>query len=344
MSGEDAGATGSRAAKADGSRRGKAAPEADPAAAGLFVSPVQINAGELIHYIKEQAAEQAASGARDRLNFFFTAIGLVVGIVTAGAAGLLYIINLGIEERVNTSVDKAIVALQGDLETSIDNDLREKVSAVILLPLLVSEATSFSTNKDNQRRDDRDRILEVMRTLKPEVLALDGEARTIAMRRIEDILDAFDYAGDYRAALELYDIFGPDLLALDGIKISMARIFSALLLYDPEFPTAHADMLQAFVGTPSSGTGTVLRWDMTRFFVVQDLIAGADDEALAARMADEEAARPGFLKNLATVTPGLRREFAPGGVNESAYGIDNLDRLEKVMLLAMQRTITSTPD
>jgi hypothetical protein len=344
MSGEGAGADGSRAAKAGASRGRDPAPEADPAAAGLFVSPVQINASELIHYIKEQAAEQAASGARDRLNFFFTAIGLVVGIVTAGAAGLLYIINLGIDERVTATVDTKIAALKGELNVAIAEDLRTKMSAVILLPLLVSEATSYSLNKDDRRRNDRDRILAVMHTLKPEVLALDGDARTIAMRRIEDILDAFYNSGDYGAALELYDIFGTELLALDGIQISMARIFSALLLYDPEFPTAHDDMLQAFVGTPSSGTGTVLRWDMTRFFVVQDLIAGSDDNTLAARLAAEEAARPGFLENLATVTSSLRREFEPGGVNESAYGIANLDRFDKAILLAMQSGIQSPPD
>jgi hypothetical protein len=409
-------------------------------AAGLFVSPVQIGPDALIHYIKEQAAEQAAASARERLNFFFSAVGLVVGLLTAAGAAALYTINreaeAGVQAEVSTqvatvketlttaqnefqaTVNGQIAALRtelstgfadqsdaiamaragladqvetaartldtartdfeakvngridglraelangiaaqsdaiataradltvllearfGDLSVETRQGLRAEVSAVVLLPLLVSEATSLSSRTLDDGKvyasADRERVIAALADLAPEIRELDGTAREIAFRRLEDVLDAFFRVGDYSAALQVYDLFPDEILALRGTRWSMAQILAGYLLLDRDAPETRRDTVMAVLNAPHDRADPTDRRWMEQLRLAQALRAGEDDATLTARMVEIEAAAPGFVPFMARFLRGQRTEFSPEGMQPSPFGLANVDRLEAALLAA----------
>jgi len=374
-------APGSDGAKASG---GGAAP-----AAGLFVSPVQIGPDALIHYIKEQAAEQAATSARERLSFFFSAVGLVVGLLTAAGAAALYTINREAEARVQsvvaaqiapvadalaaartafqaevngqiaglrselasgvTAQSDAIANARADLTTQLEArfddlsaemraGLRDEVSAVVLLPLLVSEATSLSsrTLQDGTRYSsaDRDRVIAALTDLAPAIRALDGAAREIAFRRLEDVLDAFFRVGDYGAALQVFDLFPDEILALRGTRWSMVQILAAYLLLDRDASETRRETVTAVLNAPHDRSDPAERRWMEQLRLVQAMHAGEDDATLTARVVEVEAVAPGFVRFMGSFLRGQRIEFSPEGMQPSPLGLSNVDRLEGVMIAA----------
>lgn len=366
-----------------------AAPGDAAQTSGLFVSPVQIGPDALIHYIKEQAAEQAAASARERLSFFFSAVGLVVGLLTAAGAAALYTINRDAVARVQaevaaqivpvasaldnargafeTSVTGRIDGLRADLDTRLAAQadaiataqadlttllearfgelsaemragLRDEVSAVVLLPLLVSEATSLSSRTLQDRllyaSADRDRVIEALADLEPRIRELDGTAREIAFRRLEDVLDAFFTASDYGAALQVYDLFPDEILALRGTRLSMTVILSALLLLDRDAAETRRASVMAVLNAPYDRSDPTERMWVERLRIVQALRAGEDDATLAARVVEVEAAAPGFIAFMAQFLREQRSVFLPDGMQPSPFGLSNVDRIETALLAA----------
>ncbi len=331
-----------------------------------FSQPVLIMPDELIRYIKDSAAEQAAQGARERLSFFFSAVGIVVGLLTAVAAGVLIYIDQRasgqIDEGVKVAVELARLEIQKDFEDDFAEQdrlieqalarnnkdlairfselqdetkagLREEVSAVVLLPLLVSEASSIASR--GYRNEDRDRIIKVLRDLAPDIVALEGEAGEIAFRRVEDVIDAFYGSGDYHGIYQVYDLFGDALFDAPGIHYTLGRAFASSALYDENFLMAQAARSSDFLARTYDTVDTGIHFGVSMFAVIKTALEDDWDEArLAQRFLDEEANHPGFLKALQDFLQGLRPEFSPGGRNASVFGLSNLDLFEGALLEA----------
>jgi hypothetical protein len=120
------------------------------------------------------AAEQASQAARERLNFFFTKMGLFLAVVGAIGVGTLFSLSDRVKSDLEKTITEGFVQNANDLNTAIDGKvdaarkeledsvktliaeetatMRTRTTDAMLLPLLVPEANSLRTLEGSYER------------------------------------------------------------------------------------------------------------------------------------------------------------------------------------------------
>jgi hypothetical protein len=298
---------------------------------------VMIAPDELIRYIKDNAAEQASAGARERLNFFFTLVGIVIGLLAAIAAGVIFMLEQRLSSIADAAAKKAVVEEVAKLSESLGTEvaamrsesqaeLANRSNAMVLMPLLATDVVAW-TQEGGYSPTERNRALSVMGLIRPELVAMKGPAREIAFQRVADMIALFYKFGDYQAVLVLYDSYGAELLRNPLTYEVMGGVYASLLISDPSFGSARAPLVQEFLAFAHDTSNRADRMARNFLLLVQeDLSLEADQSRLQTRLQQIEAIEPGFLDYFSGTLTALRRETSAGGVNPSAFGLANVDR------------------
>jgi hypothetical protein len=308
--------------------------------------PFTLSQGELISYIKESAAEQASAATRERLNFVFSLIGIVAGLVAAGG---FFMAQTSLEktaaEVTKEQVKELEVRLQADIDEKFDklqikNDaaLRKAVEPVLLIALIGSEANSLANDPRGSRGADRKRMIDMLAERHAEITALQGPTRDLAFRRIEDLFGSFYGTGDTYAAFRLVDIFGDDLIRLDGPQITYARLLTQSILSDPDFLVTNRADVDGLLGRTFDRTNRWLLDERRILGVVKD----GTKEALAVdqvadRLIAEDGDNPGFVFQFSNAMDELSDSFASAGLRRSSSGIKAVRMFREAAAIARQK-------
>lgn len=203
-----------------------------------------VTTAEMIEYVKVHAGEQASQVARERVNFFFTFIGILVALLSAVGAYVLLEFNGRLQsiasDAAQSAVDSRIGALSDQidrrfelLQAGLEQEVRTLARNQATLPLLVSEANAL-TQRGGYNRDDGDRILAAIERISEPILALEAEDRHLAFRRIEEIVDSFYSAGDYYRIYRILELFGDDLINIEGIHFTLLNSLATSIIIDPQ--------------------------------------------------------------------------------------------------------------
>jgi hypothetical protein len=348
MSEDDEGGDRPRgAAQKRGSRRKTAAPAAGINAGGLFVSPVQINPDQLIHYIKEQAAEQASQAARERLNFFFTIMGLFLAVVGAIGVGTLLslgdrvkadlesTITTGIADKtadLNTAIDSKIDAARKELEESVKTlvaaetaTMQTRTNDAMLLPLLVSEANSIRTLEGSY---DRKQILDSLGEVRSRLNDLPEDIQVLVLSRVADIIEAMSRAADDRGVLAVRDLFGDDLPLEKSVYYNIALSLARLMIYDRNFAITETGEVDAFLAVPYDDYDRKLNWANGYVGVVRAaVIEKAPSDRISTMMSEmatlDSTAVSGMLSSICSIYSGSAKD----GFRPNAWAHDNAAQL-----------------
>ncbi len=298
----------------------------------ILDQPFQLSPDELIAYIKQSAAESAAADARERLNFFFTLIGIVVGLAAGAAAGVFFMLQASLEKTATEVSGRQIEALRGtlgedlkrqftDLKTENDRALQDAVGSILLLSLIGAEANSLTSDPRGSRQVDRDRMIGMLEARKAEILALSGPTRELAFRRLEDMVAAFAASGDLFAAERLIGIYPDDLLAIDGVRATYANLLVERLLAEPGMAQSAAATIDGLLARPYDRRDLSLGDAMRTLSIVRDALArGLDQAAIVARLSEAEAESPGYLGGFRGSMEFLRDRYRSEGLTRSATG------------------------
>ncbi len=325
-----------------GGATSKAAAEAETLNRPFLLSP-----DELIGYIKESAAEQASAAARERLNFFFTLIGIVVGLIAGAAAGVFLMLRANLETAAATAARGEVAVLRAEFEKSVTDRMAalrseneaavdKTVNSILLIALMGAEANSLSNDPRGSRPQDRRRMVDLLAERKAEITGLKGQVRDLTFRRIEDIFSSFAYTGDVYAAFRLMDIFGEDLLKIDGAQMTYAWLITTQALGDPGFLDTQVAKIDALLARPYDATNLGLDHDRTVMAVVVDGLRNRrTEDELVARIVAEDADAPGFGQGFDDALAEWQRRFRSNGLVFSAEGQDAV----KPFLAASQKAL-----
>lgn len=294
--------------------------------------PFVLSQEELIAYIKQSAAESAAADARERLNFFFTLIGIVVGLAAGAAAGVFFMLQASLEktaqdvsarqiDSLRQSLDQGLDRKFADLRTENDRALQDTVGSILLLSLIGAEANSLTSDPRGSRQVDRDRMIAMLEERKPEIMALGGPTRELAFRRLEDMVAAFAASGDLFAAERLIAIYPDDLLAIDGVRATYANLLTERLLAEPGMAQSAATTIDGLLARPYDRRDLNLGDAMRTLSIVRDaLTKGLDRDAIATRLREADAEAPGYLGGFQGSMDFLRSRYRSDGLTRSPTG------------------------
>jgi hypothetical protein len=307
--------------------------------------PFTLSQGELISYIKESAAEQASAATRERLNFVFSLIGIVAGLVAAGG---FFMAQTSLQKTAEDASNKQVAALETELSKRMDdkfeklqgsNDaaLQKAVEPVLLIALIGSEANSLANDPRGSRGADRKRMVDMLAARRPEIMALEGPTRDLAFRRIEDMFATFAGSGDSDAAFRLVDIFGDDLLGLPGPQITYARLLTQVILTEPHFLDTNIADVDSLLARTFDRTDHFLVGERQTLSVVMNAVKDAlTADQVVARLIADDRDNPGFLLTFSDSMDYLRDTFSQPGLLRSASGAQAVQLFRDAARIARQ--------
>lgn len=350
---------------ADRSAVTREAPEALPK------SDVTLSQDQIIALLAQLSAGQAMDSVRQRFNMALGLLATLVALAGAGAGIVFYAmldriidpkvstqVAIDLEERLPPRVESEVERLLGErvateLSVLLDRDLpartqtlvgpmverqiEDRLDAASLIPLLVAEATSFEL-RDGYSDDDGERVLDALGQLAPTILSLEGLNRELALRRLEDIIDAFIDQGDYYRAHRTYATFGAPLLQYEGILQSVGLMLMSERIIHGVLPEHLAGLSAEFLTVPASPGGFGLEFQHLHRLLAKVEAANwkpavARREALVAVQRFEDFADWSY-EALST----LDQEIGPDGRHHTADGARRLDGLKGAMAEVMSRS------
>lgn len=288
-----------------------------------------VTTSDMIEYVKVHAAEQASHVARERVNFFFAFIGVLVAVISAVGAAVLVEFNGRLQSIAEGAAQTTVETRIGDLSKNLDGRflvLKQELEAEVrtlaqnqaTLPLLVSEASALA-NRGGYNPDDGDRIIAAMQRIRGPILALEGEERQLAFRRIEEIVDNFYAAGDYYRIYRILELFGDDLIYIDGIHFTLLNSISTSIIIDPQ-RYADSSLYKKLIGFNFNSSNLALANRVVMARLINDAFVrqmiGEEVQSYYKQMSNEtnvdiiDQAMLSFLRN-------TNQELAPEGRNHS---------------------------
>jgi len=275
-----------------------------------------VSADQIVNMMSAAAASQAMDAVRQRLNL---AIGLLATLV-ALVGGVVLV-----------ALDRRIETLAAPI---VEAEIEGQLTTATLLPLMVSEATSFST-VGRYTTPKANRLLSALELLRDDIIALEGVNRELALRRPEDILDAFNGAGDYYRVRRTFDLFGAELLAFDGIVHTMANTYASEIVLAGRVP-AHLNgrIGPVLLANTEPGSGASIHQEILRIMV---RLAERDwnKAALRAILLRSVAQYPAITQETLVFALNLEAEFAEDGLNSSVDAEQRRDMIELVASVIM---------
>lgn len=309
-----------------------------------------LSQGELISYIKESAAEQASAATRERLNFVFSLIGIVAGLVAAGG---FFMAQTSLDKTARDASKQQVAELTAKLEAQFENRfsklaeqndaaLQKAVEPVLLIALIGSEANSLANDPRGSRGADRKRLVDMLAARRPEIMALEGPTRDLAFRRIEDIFATFADTGDSYAAFRLVDIFGDDLVGMQGPQITYARLLTQTILTEPQFLSTNMADVDHMLARTFDRNDHFLVGERQTLGLVRDAIRDAMTvDQVAARLVSDDADNPGLLLTFSDSMDYLHDRFAGQGLLQSPSGVKAVQLFRDAAWTARQTQPTS---
>lgn len=234
---------------------------------------VRLSGDQTLEIMIRLAAAEAAAAARQRVN---VAIGLLATGLTIFGAVIVALLNDRIEE------------LAGPI---VEEEIGDQLATASLLPLLVSEALSFD---DVYNAEKADRLLVAAAELAPQVLVLEGLQRELALRRIEDLVDAFAGAGDHYRVEALYAAFGAPLLEFDGIRFTMALVLARIAVIEGTVPPRIRPLAAAVGAHPNDPAGATMEAVRTMTLIFDLADAAWEEDGLRQAVLRERERYDGF--------------------------------------------------
>lgn len=280
---------------------------------------------EIIDLISEKASQDAAVMAREKVNFFLTLLGISAALVAAVAAAWF---NTQVDERVKAASTEIEARLNTTLTTSVDAqmatasaELKGDVQSVIKLSLLVSEAIIFDTGK-GYSAEDADRVIQILDGLKAEILALEGDIKTLAYRRIEGIMDSFINAGDYGRAFQVFDIFGSEFEMSEGIYATLAIASFSYILIDPENSKRIQHVIETLRAMQLSPRSNIYNYQRM-LMIAHDANEGQwNAQFLVPAIQRENERSEDFALLMHYQIQSLEQEIQKGAINHSAAALE----------------------
>lgn len=228
-----------------------------------FSTPVLIPPDELIRYIKEGAAEQASAAARERLNFFFTVIGLFLAIATAIAAGTLFSIQDQITKSVTEKVDSRLAQIEAAQKATLDK-LSADLQAAVDLKLKGVQDSADQTRAELQTSLDKTKA------------DLQAEAQSTRAALLADAAQTrTDLAGETRSMIkdQTTDIVLIPLLAAEANSFALKRGYKA------QDRNRIISVLQRLAPEIAQQQGDVQEITLKKITEIIDAFSGAGDDS-----------------------------------------------------------------
>jgi hypothetical protein len=304
-----------------------------PAASGS----IQMTVPQIVEYIRAEATEKASQAAREKLNFFLGGISLL-GAVAVGAMFLT--VDGRVAERIEEQklADKvaAEVARQiGGSLTQAKVEMRAEIQGVTILPLLLAASTRVDDGTSYEA-DDADRLILLAEEGKETIESMSGNQAFVADTIIETALDNFYLTSDRRRARKLYDVFGKRLLGNPGIYWTMSRVAAEGLIGDINYSTASEELLADLTIAPSVSTSEMTSSSFELFALMRRFAAARYNvESISAQYEDAKDRVDGFDQTFASFLRASRDSFSSEGIGHSPFGIENVDKLEALIMDVM---------